>query len=293
MRSKIDVKSSTNALRERTETLKRYYEDIRKYNVLSRDEEVMYFNMYNNGINQQFAFDKIINSNQRFVVGVAKRYATNDNMLDLIEEGNVGLIEAFHKYDVTSGNKFISYAVHYIRRAINTYLVKQNDIILRSNNHKIYHLANKARNIFMQEEHRNPTPEELLDVLNKRFDANLRDAGDLNDIKFLSIDMNYDSEHDIHCDEMACYNEHTASINTYENKTESDFNSFIINRIVDTLSNSEQTVLKMFFGIGFEREHDMEEIAYTLGVSQERVRQLKKQGLVKLQDAYKAELNKF
>ena len=292
MTTKINVKTSSNAFRERTETLKRYYDDIRKYNVLTKDEEVKYFNMYKNGTpkEKEFAYNLIINSNQRFVIGVAKRYATDDNILDLIEEGNIGLIEAFHRYNVDYGHKFISYAVHYIRRAINAYLVNQDDVIHRSNNHKIYHLASKAKSLFVQRHLRQPTNEELLHLLNEEFNANLRNENDLADMTIMSIDTNYDSDTDIHGDNNFIYNSYTAEYNNYKNNIESDFNKFLTKKIINTLSEKEQSILRLSFGIGYEREYEMREIGKIVGLSPERVRQLKNQALEKLKKEFKDSL---
>lgn len=294
MPTKINVKTSTNALRERTETLKRYYEDIRKYDVLSKEDEIKYFNLYKNGTQKEkeFAYNLIINSNQRFVVGVAKRYGTDDNILDLIEEGNIGLIEAFHKYDSTLGNKFISYAVHYIRRAINHYLVNHDNIVHRSNNHKVYHLASKARNVFVQRNLREPSTKELLNILNGEFGANLKNENDLMDMQIMSLDMNFDSESDIHGDEYSIYNQYTSNHNEYEIKSDKEYYNYVVKKIIDDLTPTEQSVLKMSFGIGYEREYGLQEIASVLGFTSERIRQVKKSALEKMKRAYAKELEK-
>ena len=294
MTTKINIKTSTNALRERTETLKRYYEDIRKYEVLSKEDETKYFNLYKNGTQAEkdFAYNIIINSNQRFVVGVAKRYGTDDNILDLIEEGNVGLIEAFHKYDATLGNKFISYAVHYIRRAINHYLVNYDSIVHRSNNHKVYHLASKARNAFIQRNLREPNTDELLDILNNEFDANLKNENDLMDMHIMSLDLNFDSESEIHGDEHSLYNEYTSNHNTYELQSDQEYNNYVVKKIIGNLTATEQSVLKMSFGIGYDREYELQEIASALGFTSERIRQVKNAALGKMKQAYVKELEK-
>lgn len=294
MHTKINIKTSTNALRERTDTLKRYYEDIRKYDVLSKEEEAKCFEMYKNGTpkEKEFAYNLIINSNQRFVVGVAKRYGTDDNIMDLIEEGNLGLIEAFHKYDLTLGNKFISYAVHYIRRAINHYLVNHNEIVHRCNNHKIYHLASKARSTFVQRNLRQPTTKELLDILNDEFGANLKNENDLIEMQVMSIDMNFDSDTDIHGDDFSIYNDYTSNGNNYELQSDKEYNDYVVKKIISDLTPTEQSVLKMNFGIGYDREYEMQEIAEALGFTSERIRQVKKSALEKMKNAYVKELNK-
>ena len=107
----VNLKTPNSDYFERTETLVRYYEDIRKYDVLTNEEELELFEMIKNGnkFEKQVAKEKLINCNQRFVVAVAKRYATNDNILDLINEGNIGLMEALENFKVEKGVKFTKF----------------------------------------------------------------------------------------------------------------------------------------------------------------------------------------
>ena len=158
----VDV-SSVSDFFERTECLKSYYEDIRRYPLLTKEEEYNLFEKYYNGSNfeKEKAREKIINHNLRFVVSVAKKYANNENILDVIEEGTMGLIEALESFDYTKGYKFISYAVHYIRRAINQYRVEYDDLVKKTNYNKTFHLMTKTKNEFIQQNHRQPTLEEL------------------------------------------------------------------------------------------------------------------------------------
>jgi RNA polymerase primary sigma factor len=212
----VNLKSPTTDYFERTETLTRYYEDIRKYDVMSEEKEVEMFNLFKNGNKQEqeYARNFIINANQRFVVAMAKRFATNENILDLISEGNIGLIEAMKDFDVTKGNKFITFAVWYVRRAINNYCINYGNLVKKTNLSKTYHVIAQATNKFIQTEYRKPTLEELLEIVNKEHKADIKSIEDIIDTKISSIDEGFNSEDDDAVfGDMSLYNSYSSSFN--------------------------------------------------------------------------------
>lgn len=280
--------STVTDLFERTDTLKRYYEDIRKYKPMTRDEERRWFETYQNGTpnEKEKAKSMIANCNQRFVLAVAKRFATNDNILDLIEEGNIGLLIAMDNFNLKTGNKFISHAVWYIRREINKYLIS-NHTVRKSNITKTHHIISQATNKFIQEHNRQPLPEELLDYLDVNYNVKLNNANDVIDVKYLPIDMNYDSDDAVHGEDLTLYNQYTAEYQTSEKKSETDYSKILFAKLLNTLSKNEKTVVKMYFGIDFDKSYELQEIAEIMDYTKERVRQLKNSGVAKLKKAYK------
>src|SRR5262245_43772703 len=109
-------------------SLDQYLRDISAYPLISREEEVRLAQRIR--VNDQEALDKLVRSNLRFVVSVAKKYQNQGvSLADLINEGNLGLIRAAHKFDETKGIKFISYAVWWIRQAILQALAEQSRIV--------------------------------------------------------------------------------------------------------------------------------------------------------------------
>lgn len=286
----VNLKSPTTDYFERTETLTRYYEDIRKYDVMSEEKEVEMFNLFKNGNKQEqeYARNFIINANQRFVVAMAKRFATNENILDLISEGNIGLIEAMKDFDVTKGNKFITFAVWYVRRAINNYCINYGNLVKKTNLSKTYHIIAQATNKFIQTEYRQPTLEELLEIVNKEHKADIKSIEDIIDTKISSIDEGFNSEDDDAVfGEMSLYNSYSSSFNEYEKISNDDFNNKLISSMLGKLPEREKTIIKMVFGIGYYREYELQEIAEELGLTTERVRQIKNSVIQEIKEKYK------
>lgn len=290
----VNLKSPTTDYFERTETLTRYYEDIRKYDVMSEEKEVEMFNLFKNGNKQEqeYARNFIINANQRFVVAMAKRFATNENILDLISEGNIGLIEAMKDFDITKGNKFITFAVWYVRRAINNYCINYGNLVKKTNLSKTYHVIAQATNKFIQTEYRQPTLEELLEIVNKEHKADIKSIEDIIDTKISSIDEGFNSEDDDAVfGEMSLYNSYSSSFNEYEKISNDDFNNKLISSMLGKLPDREKTIIKMVFGIGYYREYELQEIAEELGLTTERVRQIKNSVLKEIKEKYKNVMN--
>lgn len=289
----VNLSTPTLSYFERSETLTKYYENIRRFSPLEQDEErEMFLILKNENSTQEektFAKNKLINSNQRFVVAVAKRYATDDNILDLIEEGNIGLIESIESFDVEKGVKFMTWAVWYIRRAINFYLINYGNIVKKSNSHKTYHIMSQATNKFIQREYRQPTLEELADILQEEYNLDIKYMGDIIETKVTSIDASFNAEDEDTClGDMALYNSYSASTNTYENNVASDFNSTLVASLLKKLSDKEAEIIKLLFGIGYDRAYEIQEVAKKVGYTNERVRQLKISILERLRCEYKS-----
>ena len=142
-------------------SLDQYLRDISAYPLISRDEEVRLAQRIRTS--DQEALDKLVRSNLRFVVSVAKKYQNQGvSLSDLINEGNLGLIRAAHKFDETKGIKFISYAVWWIRQAILQALAEQSRIVrVPLNRAGTLHRIGKRANALLQELGREPTHEEI------------------------------------------------------------------------------------------------------------------------------------
>lgn len=292
----VNLKARPTEFIERSEALVRYYDDIRKFPLLTPEEEAECFNRLKNGslIEQSKAKKQIINSNQRFVVSVAKKYGKNSNILDLINEGNIGLLEAVEKFDVDKGVKFSTFAVWYIRRAINLYSIKNNSVVTKSNLSKTYHIIAQARNKFYQQELRQPTVDELKEILENDYNVKIKNTLDIVDSKIISIDdeSNTDDENPNYGDVML-YKNNTSSPNSYENNSNNDFNKIIVTNLLSKLTEREQQITKLLFGIGCDREYELQEIGEKVNLTTERVRQLKFAILVKLKKEYKNLIKKI
>ena len=144
-------------------SLDQYLRDISAYPLISREDEVELARRIREG--DQEALDKLVRSNLRFVVSVAKKYQNQGvSLSDLINEGNLGLIRAAHKFDETKGIKFISYAVWWIRQAILQALAEQSRIVrVPLNRAGTLHRIGKRANMLLQELGREATHAEIAD----------------------------------------------------------------------------------------------------------------------------------
>lgn len=280
--------SYSSSFIERNEVLNKYFNDVRSFEVLSPEDEVKLFRMAKKG--DMNARNKIINSNQRFVISFAKRWATKENLSDLINEGNIGLIKAIDTFDVDRGNRFLTHAVWYIRSAINNYLISTEKIIKPVNNHKVYIAANKIRNTFYAEHGRFPTSKEITNLMEEKYNYKLSNEEDVYDIRVSSIDDTIDSDDTFTCEESSLFNDASSSCNI-DDYIENDFTNKTLNVLLNTLPSKHKEVIKMLFGIGELRPLEMEEVANRIGMTRERVRQLKKEIIIKLQEEVNSNKN--
>lgn len=289
----VNLKTNVSECLERSENLSRYYNDIKQYHVMTADEEREWMDIYAHGLpeEKEIAKQQILNSNQRFVVAMAKKYGTSENVMDLISEGNFGLIEALEHYDMSKDVKFTTYAVHYVRRAINSYLINHGNLIRKTNYSKTFHVISQATNKFIQEEHRSPSQAELAEILSKKYSINIKDLCDIVDTRYISIDdaSNRDEEN-TNFGDINLYRTSSASNNAYEKESSNEFNNIVIKNMLSKLPEREQEIIKLVFGIGYDREYELSEISQKLGLTQERVRQLKITAIDKMKKFYKSAL---
>lgn len=290
----VNLKNRTSDFFERTNTLVRYYEDIRKYKMLTNDEEVKCFKIISCGNEKEAkeAKDAIVNSNQRFVVAIAKKFANNDNILDLISEGNVGLMEAVEKFDYTKGVKFITFAVYYIRRAINRFLIDNGNLVTKTNYQKTYHFISQATNKFLQVNHRKPTLDELKEMLCNEYNVSIKDTVDIIDTRFVSIDLDTNDEDEcIGMSDFVEFQNKSAKYNDYDETVNKEHIQELVTSMLNHLDKREQDIIKLAFGIDCDRPYEIQEIADKIGLTKERVRQIKSEVLHELKNNYSKILN--
>lgn len=281
----FDASYSANYV-DRSDTLMKYFDDIKGYDILSADDERTLFFKIKNG--DKTARDTVINCNQRFVVAFAKRWATKENLSDLINEGNIGLIQAIDTFDVNRGTRFLTHAVWSIRKTINEYLITNDKLVKPVNNHKVYIAAKKIKNTFYVENGRFPTSDEIKQIMLDKYNYKLSNVEDVYDIKISSLDdASANTEGDNFTNETSSeYNEVSASCNIDE-YVDTDYTSKVLNQLFDTIPQKHAEIIKLLFGIDTLRPLELEEVANKVGVTRERVRQLKKEILEKLNNNLK------
>ena len=254
-----------------------YMKTLNHIPLLSPDEEKDLFIKIKNG--DQTARDKMIESNLRLVVHVAKNYTTNatQDLMDLIQEGNFGLIKAIDKYDINQGTKFSTYATYWIKQAIGQ-AINDNSRTIRLPNNAINTISriNKKIEEIERTESRIPSNEEL----SEKLDINEETILNLNNINqplcSLEFDVNDNKEtvvSDLIADE---------GIPTPEEALSAVVQTDGIIKLLRTLDEREQFIITKRYGIGDGIPQSLDEIGQTINLTKERVRQLEIVALRKL-----------
>ena len=260
--------------------LEKYLKDISQESLLTPEEEVELAQRVRSG--DEAAAEKLIKANLRFVVSVAKQYQNRGvSLQDLINEGNLGLIKAAHRFDETRGFKFISFAVAWIRQAIMQAVSEQSRIVRLPMN-KVNALS-KIRNTasaLEQELKRQPSIDEIAQKLDYKQDVidSLLGAG----ARHVSLDEPIDDDGE---STMIDFYLNDDDGNTADSVIERKFTENAIKQSLEhTLSEKERKIISMYFGVGVSREYSLEEIALTLNMSRERTRQVRDKALRKLRE---------
>ena len=272
--------NKANTFYFRTPSISAYLDDIRQIPIISPEKEVELFDRIYNGDNN--ARNIIIESNQRFVFAIAKRYSKNtENLSDLINEGNIGLITAIDNFKTSVGVKFISFAVWYIRRQIVQYLTNNDAIIRKTNHNKTFKKVAFIKNQFFMKEGRMPNNDEIMELINKK--ERIINSQDILDLKIYNVSDNIDDDNSSDFPIMNEYNSISASYNDYENKSEKDDIKSTINQKISRLTKREKKIIKLLYGIGEEREYSFQEVGEMFDLTSERIRQLKNTIVKKMQ----------
>lgn len=229
--------------------------------------------------------NEIISRNQYLNYAIAKRYNNTDIVMDLVNVGTIGMIEAFDSYDYKKNVRFCTYATYYIRRAINAYLSKENLMIRTTNDAKLLSKVKKIENTFFATEGRYPTASEIQDILKNKYDIQNVDAMDLSMADVTSIDASYASDEDgkYGVDNSVDYNAKTAAYNNSINEEDIEDKRNIINTFLSKLPERDRIIMAMAAGYGYDRDYKDYEIGEILDLTSERVRQIRLAASKKLQ----------
>ena len=259
-----------------------YLKEIGQIKLLSAEEEVELAKRVSEG--DQEAKNKLTEANLRLVVSIAKKYSGRGlHILDLIQEGNTGLIRAVDKFDWTKGNKFSTYATWWIRQAITRAIADQaRTIRVPVHMVEVINKATRCNRKLVQELGREPTVEEIATELNlpveKIIEAN-RTAADT-----LSLDTPVGDEEDTSIGSFV-EDERTPGP---ADATSNALLAEALKEILDTLTEREADVLRMRFGMYDGRTHTLEEVGQIFGVTRERIRQIENKAIRKLRHPSRA-----
>ena len=259
-----------------------YLKEIGQVKLLSAEEEVELAKRISEG--DQEAKNKLTEANLRLVVSIAKKYSGRGlHILDLIQEGNTGLIRAVDKFDWTKGNKFSTYATWWIRQAITRAIADQaRTIRVPVHMVEVINKATRCNRKLVQELGREPTVEEIAKELGlpveKIIEAN-RTAADT-----LSLDTPVGDEEDTSIGSFV-EDERTPGP---ADATSNALLAEALKEILGTLTEREADVLRMRFGMYDGRTHPLEEVGQNFGVTRERIRQIENKAIRKLRHPSRA-----
>ncbi len=272
-------KSITNRA---SEALDKYLVEIGRAPMVTIEEEIELAQaIKRGGRDAERAKEKLVTANLRFVVSVAKQYQHQGlTLTDLIDEGNIGLIKAAEKFDETRGFKFISYAVWWIRQSILQAIAEQSRIVrLPLNQVGSLNKVNHEINRFEQEHHRRPSVQELSD--RTHIDEEKIQQSMMADGHHVSIDAPFQEGEDNSMVDVMAGSDDCRT----DRQVDHDSMAMELNSVLDrVLKEREQIIIRECFGIGCQ-EKGLEEIGDQLGLTRERVRQIREKSITKLRES--------
>lgn len=268
---------------EEQSALDQYLRDVSRHELITPEKEKELGARAQAG--DEEAVQELARANLRFVISVAKKYQNRGvSLTDLIQEGNVGLVTAARKFDPEQGVKFISYAVWWIRQAILASLANHGRAV-RVPLNRASDLARifREKERLKQEKGREPTTEELAEATD--LTPELVESLQTLNAAEIRLDAPIGDSEDSQLVERFITEEAAEP----EVEVESRLLSEAITEALSTLEARDAKVLRLYFGLEGEREHTLEEIGNMLGVTRERIRQLRDRALRRLREGAKGD----
>jgi len=260
-------------------SMKNYYHEINEVKLLTQEEEIELARSKVNG--NKDAQDQLVNANLRLVVKIARNYTSLEpSLIDLIQEGNMGLIRAAEKFDYQMGCRFSTYASYWIKHYITRFIAKKSRTIrvpIRKGD--LFKKIKKARDTLMGSLGREPTNKEIAGMLSidEKIVAEIQELfqptvsleyplnnGEFSLLEVVGDNKGYDPDHGIYRREL---------------KDE-------LEDAMDTLMENERKILRMRFGFDDDRPITLKEIGNQFGVSAETVRQIESRAIDKIRKKY-------
>ena len=281
------VAATTNKYFNFTSDINAYLCSVRKQETLTEEEEYNLFKMYRNYKDNGQGDEKIISEirdeiilkNQLMIFSCAKEYAkSEDEILDYVNEGNIGLYIAIDKFDpdfisetedgeIRKKPRFITFAKQYVRREMRQYMDDVKPMVKKSNDKKYKFKIAKIEQDYLVKEHREPTLEELKEELYVRYGIEVKDNRDLYDMEVVSTDMPImnDEEGESTFGDSEEFSDYTSSYNEYDEECERDMKDnaeyVALMDVLKTLKPKTREIISKYYGIGYDMAYELEALA--------------------------------
>ena len=267
-------------------SIKIYMREMGQFSMLSADEEIKLANRIAEG--DQSAKNELVEANLRLVVSLARHYqGCGLSYQDLIQEGNIGLIKAAEKFDVSKGFRFSTYASWWIKQALSRAIADQSRTIripvhMTENINKF----KKTERELLSQLNREPKIKEIADAMG----ISEKQAKEIQSyiVEPTSLDIQVGDDDDT---TIGSFIEDTHFVNP-ESAYIKESNGDIVNAVLDTLSDREANILRLRFGIGGKKAMTLEEVGKEYGLTRERIRQIEAKALRKLRHPSRANILK-
>ena len=286
MNLKINCKSQNSFYLNREGIQECYFSDIRKYPILTEKEEYTLLCQAQKGKTKDErdkAKKRLVECNLRFVISIAKKMGTQKNFLDLVSEGNIGLMDAIDRFDISKKCKLITYAVSWIIAYINKYQIQDSKSVVPPNALKLHNYVRRVSNDFFYQNERNPTAQEIADLIREKYDFNISNLEDVELSKIVSIEEKYSIVgEDDSFEDSSEYSRRTSS-NNIQDTIDDEYKKHQLDFFLGKLDKRERFIIERNYGIGCVPE-SFDTIALHLGLGKERVRQICVAAIKKMQN---------
>lgn len=283
-----------------TENITLYYNDVRSRNYSEKEKELtdkllIEYQTANGELKEKIR-NKIVELNLRLVISLARQYCSEgEELLDLIEEGNIGLIEAVERFDITRDSCFSKVALIYIMRAITQYRTDKSSVIRHRKACTANLYINKITDKYLHDIGREPS----LDEIYSEYQSEGKDRLKKEDfvpfkfvnIKDFSVDGYTEDSKGWRREDKDIYKANTCHLNGYEEEIERDYNKEYIRSLLKHLTPNERKVIKLFYGLeGEKMDYNYHSIAKILNITPQRVGQLYLSAIKRLKEKLNIEI---
>lgn len=273
---KINCKSQTSFYVKRDNIHDAYFNDVRHFPVLTEGQEIELVNKFKNGktkSERENARNKLIEGNLRFVISIAKKLGDSETFLDLVNEGNIGLIKAIEKFDPKKDVHVITYALSWVVAYIRNYQITQMKSVVPPNALKLHNYVKNVTNEFILKNERKPNAAEVAEIVREKFNFSITNLEDVELGKMFSIDEKYGAiKDDNTVGESDMYLARTSS-NNVQDSIDEEYKKNQLDFFLGKLDNREKYIVERFYGIGCVQE-SFDTIGFHLNLGGERVRQI-------------------